>query len=92
MIQVHGAPRTPQTQRLGERTNWRVKDNLTNILKEIQANLSSWYIRNINFHRAVKETLNQLAFGIDTKKEIQMKVPVEEYQQSETANKIEGRK
>ena len=31
-------------------------------------------------------------FGIDPKKEIQMKVPGEEDQQTETANEIEGRK
>lgn len=40
--QVHGAPRAPQTQGLVERNNRTVKENLTNILKEIQADHSSW--------------------------------------------------
>ena len=39
--QVHGAPRTPQTQGLVERNNRTVKENLSNILKEIQADHSS---------------------------------------------------
>ena len=80
--QVHGAPRTPRTQGLVERNNRTVKDNLTNILKEIQADHSSWcskieaaYKKNISTHRAVRETPYQLVFGIDPKKEIQMKVP-----------------
>jgi len=40
--QVHGAARTPQTQGLVERNNRTAKENFTNILKEIQADLSSW--------------------------------------------------
>ena len=48
--------------------------------------------KNITFHRAVKETPYRLVFGIDPKKEIQMKVPGEEDQQTETVNQIEGRK
>ena len=40
--QVHGEPRTPQTQGLVERNNRTVKENLSNILKEIQADHSSW--------------------------------------------------
>ena len=39
--QVHGAPRTPQTQGLIERNNRTAKENLTNILKEIPADVSS---------------------------------------------------
>ena len=98
--QVHGAPRTPQTQGLVERNNRTAKENLTNILKEIQADLNSWcsklgeaaYKKNITFHRAVKQTPYRLVFGIDPKKEMQMKVPAEEDHQTETANEIEGRK
>ena len=40
--QAHGAPRTRQTQGLVERNNRTAKENLTNVLKEIQADLSSW--------------------------------------------------
>ena len=98
--QVHGAPRTPQTQGLVERNNRTAKENLTNILKEIQADLNSWcsklgeaaYKKNITFHRAVKQTPYRLVLGIDPKKEMQMKVPAEEDHQTETANEIEGRK
>ena len=69
-----------------------MKDNVINNLKEIQADLSSWCTKNINFDRAIKETPYQLAFGIDSKKEIQMKVPAEEDQQTKTANEMDGRK
>ena len=78
-----------------------MKGNLTNILKEIQADLRTWcsklgeaaYKKNITFHRAVKETPYRIVFGIDPKKEIQMKVPEEEEdQQTETANEIERKK
>ena len=39
---VHGAPRKPQTQGLVERNNRTVKENLTNILKENQAELTTY--------------------------------------------------
>ncbi|XP_068697451.1 KRAB-A domain-containing protein 2-like [Montipora foliosa] len=103
--QVHGAPRMPRTQGLVERNNRTVKENLTNILKEIQAELSSWcsklgeaaYEKNITMHRAVREIPYRLVFGIDPKKESQMKVTAdgesklceqkqERDQQTETAN------
>ena len=109
--QVHGAPRMPRTQGLVERNNRTVKENLTNILKEIQAKLSSWcsklgeaaYKKNITIHRAVRETPYRLVFGIDPKKESQMKVTEdaqsklceqeqERDQQTETANEREGKK
>ena len=110
--QVHGAPRTPQTQGLVERNNRTVKENLSNILKEIQADHSSWcsklgeaaYKKNITIHRAVRETPYRLVFGIDPKKEIQMKVTVddetklseeeeqEKDQEPQTANATKGMK
>ena len=40
--QAHGAPRMPQAEGLVARNNRTVKENTTNILKEIQADLSSW--------------------------------------------------
>lgn len=40
--QAHGAPRMPQTSALVERNNRTVKENLTNIPKENQAELCSW--------------------------------------------------
>ena len=84
--QVHGAPRTPRTQGVVERNNRTVKENLTNILKEIQADLSSWctklreaaYKKNITTHRAVRETPYRLVFGIYPKKEVQMKVTADD--------------
>ena len=78
--QVHGAPRTPQTQGLVERNNRTVKENLLNILKENKADLRTWcstlgeaaYKKNITTHRAIKESPYKLVFGIDPKKEIQV--------------------
>ena len=110
--QVHGAPRTPQTQGLVERNNRTVKEKLSNILKEIQADHSSWcsklgeaaYKKNITIHRVVRETPYRLVFGIDPKKEIQMKVTVddetklseeeehEKDQEPQTANATKGMK
>lgn len=76
--QVHGAPRTPQTQGLVERNNRTVKENLLNIMKENKADLRTWcsklgeaaYKKNITIHRAIKETPYKLVFGIDPKKEM----------------------
>ena len=39
---VHGAPRTPQTQGLVERNNRTVKENLSNIIQEKEADKTKW--------------------------------------------------
>ena len=92
--QAHGAPRKPQTQGLVERNNRTIKENLTNILKENQADVTTWcsrlgeaaYKKNITIHRAVKEIPYRLVFGIDPKKEKKLNPTQEEDQLSEMAN------
>ena len=42
---VHTAPRTPQTQGSVKRKNRTLKENLTNTLKENQADLTTWCSR-----------------------------------------------
>ena len=95
--QVHGAPRKPQTQGLVERNNRTVKENLTNILKENQAELTTWcsrlgeaaYKKNITIHRAVKETPYRLVFGIDPKKE-NKENPTQEEQEEDQVSEMEN--
>ena len=95
--QAHGAARKPQTQGLVERNNRTVKENLTNILKENQADVTTWcsrlgeaaYKKNITIHRAVKEIPYRLVFGIDPKKEKKLNPTHEEQEEdqlSEMAN------
>ena len=69
---VHGAPRTPQTQGLVERNNRTVKENLSNIIKEKQADKTEWcnfveeaaYKKNITVHRATSKSPYEVVFGI----------------------------
>ena len=94
---VHGAPRKPQTQGLVERNNRTVEENLTNILKENQAELTTWcsrlgeaaYKKNITIHRAVKETPYRLVFGIDPKKE-NKENPTQEEQEVDQLSDMEN--
>ena len=95
--QAHRAPRKPQTQGLVGRNNRTIKENLTNILKKNQADVTTWcsrlgeaaYKKNITIHRAVKEIPYRLVFGIDPKKEKKLNPTQEEQEEdqlSEMAN------
>ena len=80
-----------------ERNNRTVKENLTNILKENQAELTTWcsrlgeaaYKKNITMHRAVKETPYRLVFGIDPKKE-NKENPTQEEQEEDQLSDMEN--
>ena len=69
---VHGVPRTPQIQGLVERNNRTVKENLSNIIKEKQADKTKWcnfveeaaYKKNITVHRAKSKSPYEVVFGI----------------------------
>ena len=76
--QVHGAPRTPSTQGLEERSNCTVKKNITNILKERKENLNKWctvlgeaaYKKNITLHRPINQVPYEVIFSMFPWKEI----------------------
>ena len=76
--QVHGAPRTPSTQGLVERSNRTVKENIRNILKERKENLNKWctvlgeaaYKKNITLHRPMNQVPYEVIFGMLPWKEI----------------------
>ena len=51
--QVHGAPPTPSNQRLVERNNDTVKENILNILKERDESLGKWCTVNAFVHLAM---------------------------------------
>ena len=76
--QVHGAPRTPSTQGLVERSNRTVKENILNILKERDESLGKWcavlgeaaYKKNITLHRAINKVPYEVVFGVLPRKEM----------------------
>ena len=74
ITQVHGAPGTPTTQRLVERGNRTLKENLINILREKKAELNIWcseaaYKINITIHDATKQIPYVAVFGTKPWKE-----------------------
>lgn len=74
----HGAPRTPTTQGLIERSNRSCKEDLHTLIVSTTRNNSKWcsclsnisYTRNITFHTAINTTPYEAVFGIKPHREI----------------------
>ena len=75
----HGAPRTPTTQGLTERSNRSWKQDMRSlIISTAEKNIQKWchytkeasYARNISYHRAIKLTPYEAVYGIKPHREI----------------------
>ena len=74
----HGAPRTPTTQGLIERSNRSCQEDLHTLIVSTTRSNSKWcsflsnisYTRNITFHTAINTTPYQAVFGIKPHREV----------------------
>ena len=96
----HGAPRTPQTQGLIERSNRSCKEDMhTCIVSTAGKNVSNWckylgevcYTHNISYHSATKTTPYEAVFGMKPHREVstpatQQVISDENYDQLEDAD------
>lgn len=75
--QGHGSPRTPTTQGLVERSNRSWKEDMRALIMSTSKETNRWcqstmeasYVRNISYHRAIKQSPYEAVYGIKPHRE-----------------------